>query len=180
MADLVVKDLWVIQGSENDADKTNMLLEIYQALGIIYRVSTASCHRNIGGPFERQVLAIDTPLIVMIGGLELAAPGIISSILRNAERNDQVVIGVPLDKAARSAIENLPMGTPVFTFGLNEISLRHSLVNAALGSAQLAGMLGRKAILAKLNELYRIDRRFSKPLVPEIELVNGLIPIPQK
>lgn len=163
----------LILGSESDVEKGNIFLATLRESGVDCQVSIASCHRNIGGEFEKFVVGIQEKIIVMLGGMELAAPGIIESLLRNAEKFDSIVFGVPTDKAARSAIENLPQGTAIITSGLNEISLKHSIINSALAVAKLVAMLGDESVKEGLKAWYRKN---SKPVVPNVKLgEDGLI-----
>lgn len=164
----------LILGSESDAEKGNIFLKVLEEVGVECRVSIASCHRNIGGEFEQTIFGISEEIIVMLGGMELAAPGIIESLLRNAENFDSIVFGIPTDRAARSAIENLPKGTAIITSGLNEISVTHSIINSALAVAKLVGMLGKKgAVEDGLRAWYKKN---SKPVVLDVKLdENSLI-----
>src|SRR4030042_5369496 len=171
-----LNDVRLILGSETDAKNANYLLVVFKAVGVRCGVSVASCHRDAGPDFEAFLASVKESIIVYLGGMEFAAPGIAESINRNAGRIDKLIFAVPTDKAARSAIENLPMGTGVATSGLNEISLKHSLANSALFIAKLAGMLGNNDILAGLKKWHAVFRE-KKPLVAEIQLKDGLIPI---
>jgi phosphoribosylcarboxyaminoimidazole (NCAIR) mutase len=168
----------VIVGSESDAEKANIFLRVLKVTGIGYSVSVASCHRN-AGELEMFVRNIDEKLIVFIGGMSLAAPGFIMSMLIWMERVGQIVFAVPLDVAARSAIEDLPVGTPVITCGLNTVSVTHSITNSALAVAHIAS-LDEQFKNPDLVQWYR-DNRAKKPLKEKVELdENGLIPISKK
>lgn len=173
------KDVIVVEGSRTDDAKTNLVLEILHAVGVTYRVFAGSCHWHSAKDFESFVDDIRERFIVFIGGMELAAPGIIAARNRNNKTLHKLVIGIPTDKAARSAIENLPFGTAVLTPGLNETSVKHSIQNGALSVAQLVGMNFKPKVLEKLNQWYA-EMRDSKPL-EEIELnEKRLIPIEEK
>jgi len=170
------KDVIVIEGSRTDDKKTNLVLEILHAVGVTYRVFAGSCHWHTAKEFEDFVDNIKERLIVFIGGMELAAPGIIAARNRNNKTLHKLVIGIPTDKAARSAIENLPLGTAVLTPGLNETSVTHSIQNGALGVAQLAGMFSKPKILRNLEQWYE-KTKSTKPL-EEIKLnEKGLISV---
>ena len=153
----------LILGSKNDFEKGYIFTDVMSKVGIACPISIASCHRNIGGDFEKFILGLQEKIIVMLGGMELAAPGIIESILRNAEKFDSIVFGIPTDKAARSAIENLPRGTSIITSGLNETSVNHSIINSALSVARLAAMLGEVRAMEGLRKYYISN---AKPIVP--------------
>lgn len=173
-------DVQLVLGSETDAPHGNTMIEIFKAVGVKYKVSYASCHRDAGDDLLEFLASIGAPIIAYLGGMEFAAPGVAESINRNVGHLGQLVFAIPTDKAARSAIENLPMGVGIATSGLNEISLRHSLVNSALTIAKLAAMLGNQNVLAHLARWY-IDFRKSKPLVVNVALTEkGFIPIKEK
>ena len=168
-------DVRVLLGSESDSIYANFLLEVLRDTYVRYDVSVISCHRNAGEDFEKFVKKIEERIIVFIGGMSLAAPGIIESILRNTIKYDHIVFGVPTDKAARSAIEDLPLGTAIITSGLNEISIKHSIVNSALAVAKLAAMLGNNEVFSGLADWYSKTNE-KKPIIPSVKLANGLIP----
>ncbi len=172
-------DIRVIAGSKSDKDNVNVLLEVLRDVGVSYRVSFASCHRHIGGKhkdFEELVAEIRESIIIMIGGLSLAAPGIIESLQRNMRNFDHLVIGVPTDKAALSAIQDLPKGTAILTCGFNEKSPKSGIINSALVAAKLAGMLGGNLAIDSGLRLWYSKAAEENPLVEEVELENGLIP----
>lgn len=173
----------VIQGSMSDSEQTNKLLREFKKLGVPYQVSVASCHRNIGddpdelGPFIEE---IDEELIAFIGGMSLAAPGIIRSWLISISRHAKIVFGIPLDAAARSAIEDLPMGCPVITCGLNTVSVTHSIINSALAIAHMICVAGDIVDDVKLLKWYD-DNKENKPLRRTVMLdEKGLITIEAK
>lgn len=167
------KEVRILLGSISDNDNANVILEILHDTGITCAASVVSCHRNAGEEFNDFVLNIKENIIVFIGGMSLAAPGLIESILRNNGRFDQIVFAVPTDKAARSAIEDLPMGTAIITSGLNEISLKHSLANSALSIAKMALMLSSEPA-TKLADFYKKLNR-KKQLVEDLNLEGGKI-----
>ncbi len=169
-----MNDVRVILGSESDGNNANIILKVLRDVAVKYGVSVASCHRNSGGRFEKFTKDIKEKIIVFIGGMSLAAPGLIESILRNTNNHDYIVFGVPTDKPARSAIEDLPMGTAIITSGLNETSLEHSLTNSALAIAKLAAILGNKEVFEGLAYWHK-EIKDEKPLVPEVKLTEGLM-----
>jgi phosphoribosylcarboxyaminoimidazole (NCAIR) mutase len=166
------KEVRLILGSMTDNDKATKVLMIWKDLGIKYGTSVASCHRNIGGEFELFVSGIEQKIIVFIGGLSLAAPGIIESLLHNAKRFDHIVFAIPTDQAALSAVQDLPAGTPVITCGLNQVSLSHTLKNSALAVARLVLMNSvgerKKALSMSLSDFYQ-KMAVEKPLVVELD-----------
>lgn len=134
-------DIKFILGSETDAKDANELLKIWERLGIETEVSIGSCHWHTGDDkagFEKFIKEIREKIIVFIGGMSLAAPGIIEAINKVNNQSDKIVFAVPTDQAARSAIEDVPKGTALLTSGLNTISLKHSLFNSAVAVAKLA------------------------------------------
>ncbi len=175
-------DVRVMMGSESDAEQGNKVLAILRKNCVAHKVTIASCHRNIGGEFEELAKRIEERVILMIGGMSFAAPGIMSSLLRNGGKLGHVIIAIPLDEAARSAIEDLPKGTVVLTCGLNQTSISHSIENATLAAVQL------NAIFRLLENEPRPMTAFaayldgsSKKLIDEVELdSNGDIPLPSK
>jgi hypothetical protein len=107
--------------------------------------------------------------------MSLAAPGIIRSWLISLNRHDRIVFGIPLDAAARSAIEDLPLGCPVITCGLNTVSVSHSIVNSALAIAHIIAATGWDS--GRVTQWYA-ENKSKKQLKHEIELdEKGLIPI---
>lgn len=168
----------VIEGSRTDDEKTNAFLKILKECNVDYRVDCASVHWWAGGYYQEYVKAVsDIKIIVFIGGMSLVAPGIISAMLRNMNCYDILVFAVPTDEAARSAIEDLPVGTPVITSGLNTVSSSHSIKNSALAVAKLAlTITGDDEIRQGLEKWFH-KTRSKKPLDWNISLdENGLIP----
>jgi len=172
-----------ILGSKTDRPNANVMLAIWHILSIRAHVSIVSCHWHVGDEdlgFEAFVKSIPERLIVFIGGMSLAAPGIIETINKVSGYSDKIVFAVPTDKAARSAIEDLPMGTALLTSGLNTISLKHSLVNSAIAVAKLANLMvppGERRQVAQFElKEYLSAMKEEKAIVPKVELVDGLIP----
>lgn len=177
----MLEDVTLILGSPSDAKNGNVILAIWKFVGLEYTVAYASCHRH-NGPmgFHNFVKSIKTKIIAMHGGMSYAAAGDVISLFRNLGRLDTMIVPIPADVEARSAIEVLPAGTAGLTSGLNTISLKATLQNAALVIAQLAGNIYRnEQIHEKLLEWYALQLA-EKPLVPEVPLVDGLIPIEEK
>ena len=172
-----MKDIYLILGSKTDWENANFILKVWREIGITYTVGIASCHRHGGGDFEEFIKGIEEKLIVFIGGMSLAAPGLIETVNKKASRWNCFIFGVPTDKAARSAIEDLPKGTAIITCGLNTVSLKHGLINSALVTAKLAATLNENlAALAKITTWYYQNLK-DNPLVSAIKLdENGLIP----
>lgn len=135
------KDLIFITGSASDSDNAKKVTKIWDDININYRCNIASCHKHGGGDFAKFILNIQEKLIVFMGGMSLAAPGLIEVLNKKAKKYDTIVFGIPTDKAAMSAIQDLPKGTAIITSGLNQVSLTHSLINSALATSRLAGMI---------------------------------------
>jgi phosphoribosylcarboxyaminoimidazole (NCAIR) mutase len=164
-------------GSKSDWKMGNVFMALMRKLGVLVHPSIASCHWSAGEEFTKFVSDIDENLIVIMGGMSLAAPGIAESTIRNLEDFEKLVVGIPLDKAAMSAIEDLPPGIPVFTCGFNEKDVTASITNAALAVARIIGRDDYK-VRQKIADYYRAKRN-EKEIVEEIELDdNGLIPDP--
>ncbi|NTW22439.1 hypothetical protein HGA34_02715 [Candidatus Falkowbacteria bacterium] len=175
-------DIRVMMGSESDAEQANKVLAILRKIGVTYKVTIASCHRNIGGEFEELAKTIEERVILMIGGMSFAAPGIMSSLLRNGGKLGHVIIAVPLDEAARSAIEDLPKGTVVLTCGLNRSSVSHSIENATLAAVQLNAIfrLIENKPQPMMNYAAYVDSTAKKLIQEAVLDENGLIPLPSK
>lgn len=171
------KDCILIMGSSSDKDNANKVLKIWHEVGVDPRVAIASCHKHGGGGFAEFINGIEEKLIVFLGGMSLAAPGLIEVInKKSTERSDAIVFGIPTDAAALSAIQDLPKGTAIITSGLNQVSLTHSLVNSALATAKLAMISGQNDnIFVGLNKWYKNNVE-ENPLVPDMELsTDGII-----
>jgi phosphoribosylcarboxyaminoimidazole (NCAIR) mutase len=170
----------LVLGSKTDAENANKILAIWKEIGLSYKVSSASCHRHGGGDFAKFVLSIKEPFIAFIGGMSLAAPGLIEVVKKKALQARYIVFAIPTDKAARSAVEDLPAITAIITSGLNTVSLSHSLKNSAVAIAKLCFLVSEdESIIDGLFKLYKKEE-LDKPLEEEIELVDGLIPIKKK
>lgn len=171
-------DTLVVLGSRSDAEKGNIFLRDFKALGATSRVDILSCHRNIED-FKAFVRSINAKIVVFMGGMEFAAGGILESFLVAMAQLEVIVFVIPLDSAARSACENLPAGTALITSGLNEISVRHSIVNSALAVARLLSVMGNEKIRRGLVKYYKslaAEKRWEQ----DIKLTSdGLIPIPE-
>lgn len=172
------KPVRIIMGSQSDEEQTNKLLAVLKEINVPYCVSIASCHRN-QNELKDFILWLESNIIVFIGGMSLAAPGIIRAILVAAERFAKIVFAIPLDAAARSAIEDLPAGTPVITCGLNTVSVSHSITNSALAIGHICAVLGKKASATGLGRRYAKQKK-NKPIITDVKLVDGLIPIPKE
>ncbi len=181
------KDIRLILGSvDTDAKNANILLAIWSRLGIRVHVSGASCHWHTGDDengFVKFIKEIPENLIVFIGGLSLAAPGIIETINKVNDHCEKIVFAIPTDKAARSAIEDLPRGTTILTSGLNSVSLGHSLDNNAIAVAKIAILM--MPMRRRLKVAFTMSCMFSgmrnrKPIVKNVKLIRGLIPIIEK
>lgn len=168
----------LILGSPNDAKHGNTFIEILKKINVPYKVSFASCHRN-AGELDAFVKSIKEKIIAFEGGMSLAAPGIIRSLLTAAGIVNKIVWAVPTDEAARSAIEDLPEGTPVMTAGLNTVSLNHGIKNNALCIGHLIATMNDDHDVISGLENYYSALKAKKPLVPEVELnSSGLISLP--
>jgi len=172
----------LLLGSNSDIINGNILLSVFLELGIECKVSIISCHRHKGefDDFIRDMDEMDEGIIIFLGGMNLAAPGVIRSIFTAASVMGKTVFAIPTDIAARSAIEDLPEGVSVITSGLNTINVKHGIKNSALAIAHMIVTFNRDSpIRKKLLEWY--DKlKIEKPFIPKIELKNGLIPIPEK
>jgi phosphoribosylcarboxyaminoimidazole (NCAIR) mutase len=167
----------VVLGSRSDWEKSNVFLQVLKELEIPYVVSIASCHWGAGNEFTDFSRRREFSFTVLIGGMAFAAPGIFSANLRNSEKSYHTVIGIPLDEAARRAIEDLPSGTPVLTCGLNSTDVKASIINTALA---IAGVLSNddRELGGRLRQWY-LEKRREKYIVLNVELDdNGLIPDP--
>lgn len=163
-------------GSKSDAPMANKLLKLLGELGVRCGVSIGSCHWSAGEEFQDQFENFPEDIIVGIGGMSFAAAGLMSALDRNAMRTGRIIFAVPLDKAAQSAIEDLPPGTPVLTCGLNRSNVDASITNSALA---IANIVAREVpeVRKKLQIWYR-NMREKKRTVTEVKLdENGLIPI---
>lgn len=147
-------DVIVIEGSRTDDKYTNLLLEIFHEVGVSYEVYVASCHWHMGDLYESFLRGIDERIVVYIGGMEFAAPGVVSAFFRNLDQHAQLVFSVPTDKAARSATENLPLGTPLITSGLNEINVSHGIKNSALAIAKIVAYGGKANVSLGLKSWF--------------------------
>ena len=175
MSKLKPNDVRLILGSETDKDHGNVMLSVFKDVGVQCGVTILSCDRDSGDGFEPIAASFKESIIVYVGGMDLAAPAIVGALNNNTGRFDKIIFAVPTDTAARSAIENRPMGNPIMTCGLNEISIRHSVTNSALAIAKLAGMLGDRDILVRLREWHK-KFRAGKPMRESVSLIDGLIP----
>ena len=174
-----MEDAYLILGSKKDWKNANVILEVWRDVSMTHWVGIASSHRHGDNDFADFIRGIKERLIVFIGGQSLAAPGLIETINKKAEKWDCFVFGVPTDKAARSAIEDLPKGTAIITCGLNETSLESGLVNSALVTAKLAARLSGNLLIIPGLIKWHYQNLKENPLTPVVELdENGLIPEP--
>lgn len=171
------KDVLLILGSKSDKRFANTVLETWKKVGLTYRVAIASCHKHGGGEFKGFIDGIDEKIIVFLGGMSLAAPGLIEMLRQKAGRN-AIVFGIPTDKAALSAIQDLPKGTPVSTCGLNQVNLTHSLINGALAVANMFAVLTGSEKVSGGLDLYHKATVEANPLTPNVELgSDGLLEV---
>ena len=162
-------------GSKSDWKMANVFMEIMKKVGIRSHVSVASCHWGAGEEFTQFTLGIKEKIIVTMGGLSFAKSGVMESIIRNAERFEKLVVGIPLDEAAMSAIQDLPPGVPVLTCGFNKKDVTISITNAALMVARLVGRTDLE-VRQKIAQYY-VAKRKEKGIVEDIKLdEDGFIP----
>jgi len=166
-------------GSISDAPLANIFLALLWKLGVRYGVSVGSCHWDAGEVFQDHIQDFSEEILVGIGGMSFAAAGFMSALDRNSRRTGRIVLAVPLDKAAQSAIEDLPPGTPVLTCGLNQSDVKASITNAALAVANIVARNDHE-VRRKLQQWYA-EMRAKKQAIPELPLdEKGLIVIPEK
>lgn len=168
----------IILGSITDWEKANKITRILNEVGIPIKVSIVSCHWQTGDGFEKFIRELKEDLIAYVGGMQFAAPGIAETINKVSGHSYKIVLAVPTDKIAQHACENFPQGTAVFTAGFNSISPEDGLKNSALGIAKLYAW--RYPDFRPALQKFIDNMRAEKPLVREVELVNGLIPEPKK
>lgn len=164
-------------GSKSDWAMGNVFLKLMKELGVRVHPSVASCHWSAGGDYTKFCFDIKENIIAVMGGMSLAAPGIIESIIRNFEEFETIVFGIPLDEASLSAIQDLPPGIPVMTCGFNKKDVKASITNAALAIARIIGR-DDSSVQRKIAEYYA-KKRQEKGIVEMISLdPKGLIPDP--
>jgi len=168
----------IILGSVTDGEGASKITRILNEIGIPIKVSIASCHWQTGDGFEKFIQELKEDLIAYVGGMQFAAPGIAETINKVSGQSYKIILAVPTDKIARHACEDFPQGTAVFTAGFNSVSPEHGLINSALGIAKLYAW--RYPDFRTALQKYLDKMRAAKPLVKEVELVNGLIPESKK
>jgi len=162
-------------GSKSDKPLANTFLALLKKLGVRCGVSIGSCHWDAGEAFQDHVESFPERIIIGIGGMSFAAAGLMAALFRNMSAFGRIVIAVPLDKAAQSAIEDLPPGTFVLTCGYNRSNVEASITNAALAVANIVAGFDMK-VKEKLVR-WCDETRQKKKAVPEIVLnKEGLIP----
>jgi len=173
---MIMAQVLVIEGSRTDDKNTNILLKILCECNVDYRVDCASAHWYAGLIYADYIKKIKEKIIIFIGGMSPSAPGIISAILRNLNKHDTIVIGIPADKAARSAIEDLPMGTPVLMPGFNTTSVKHSIINGGLTAAKLALAQSNNELIRDGLSDWFLNKHRKKPIERIVLNDKGLIP----
>lgn len=164
-------------GSMSDWKMANIFLGLMKKFGIRVHPSVASCHWSAGDEFTAFVAGIKEDLIVELGGLSFAAAGVTESIVRNLQAFEKLVVAIPLDEAAMSAIQDLPPGVPVLTCGFNKKDVAISIHNGALAVARIVGRNDFE-VRQKIADYYA-EKRKEKGIVDKVELDhNGLIPDP--
>lgn len=164
-----LRNVMVIEGSRTDDEPTNIFLKILRDCKVTYQVKSASAHWHAGDIYTTFLLGIEEDIIVFIGGMSLVGPGLISAIYRNKLMFEKNIIGIPTDEAARSACEDLPMGVPLLTPGLNTISAKHSIINGALAVAKLVLMQTRNNDIRQ-GLIDWFDKTRKKKPIEDIEL----------
>lgn len=169
--------LRLILGSESDFPNANIVLAELHKRGVHCGVSVASCHWHSGtDDFINFLKNIPESIIAFLGGMSLQAPAIIEAILKNIQK-PSLVIGIPTDAAARSALEDLPALTGILTTGLNTVSVSHSLKSAGATIAKLVAFtFDDNEIWEKIAKIHRETRDGDKRIRLDIDLENGLIP----
>ncbi len=168
----------IILGSMSDWEKANIVLGVLKKIGVPYNVDVASCHWNTGDGLEEFIREIKEELIVYIGGMQFAAPGIAETINKVSGQSYKIILAIPLDKVAKHACEDFPAGTAVFTAGFNSLDLKAGLINNALGIAKLYAW--RYPDFRSPVQEYFDRLKTEKQLVADVELdEKGLIPDPK-
>lgn len=171
----MAKDILLIMGSKTDKEKANVVLKKWKELGLEARVAIASCHKHGGGEFKSFIDEIDERIIVFLGGMSLAAPGLIQVLMQKAGRN-KIIYAIPTDKAAVSAVNDLPKGTAIIPGIFNQVSLTHGLINNALNIANLYCVLNNSDRISAALVLDHKKTVEENPLTPDIKLdANGLL-----
>jgi len=168
----------IILGSKSNWKVANLVLGTLKEFNIMAKVSIASCHWHTGGGFEKFILGLEEDLIVYVGGMQFAAPGIAETINKINLSSHKLILAVPTDRIARHACEDFPLGTVVFIAGYNSIIPEHGYQNSALAVAKM--LAWRYPELRPKVQAYFNQMRQEKPLIEEILLANGLIPESKK
>lgn len=128
-------------GSESDRQALDAsgALNLLQKIGIGYRVSIVSAHRNLG-ELQRDCgeWSSGSSVVIAAAGMSAALPGAIAAITNGT----MPVIGVPLpseyDPEAKAALYSMlmmPPGRPVMVAGIGRIGF----TQAVLAAAQIVG-----------------------------------------
>lgn len=132
----------IILGSESDLEavKASKMLEILDKVGVAYRLSVISAHRN---PEALRLHCIDAinagiPIFIGVASMAAALPGAIAGVAK-----EKPVIGAALPSRefqdgmdALISINRLPAGVPVLSAGIGTAGLR----NAALAACQILAL----------------------------------------
>jgi len=143
----------VVMGSKSDAEAVQPTLDVLEALGIDYEVTTLSAHRNPEKVRQFALAAQSRGIEVIIAAAGGAAhlPGVIASW------TTLPVIGVPLATSELKGIDALysivqmPAGIPVATVAVGNAGAK----NAAYLAAEILGI--KHAEIRKAYEKYRND-----------------------
>ena len=143
----------IIIGSTSDQSKVegSGMLEILKAMGVTYRVSVISAHRNSEELANHCKTTGHCKVFIGIAGMAAALPGAIAA---NTSRH-KPILGVALStegnayhhQAAVDSMTCMPPGVPINFCG----SDKPGLVNAAIAACQIIG-INSKAVSVKLRE----------------------------
>jgi len=145
------KDVCILMGSWSDDAATEKLIAILDQLEVTYRSAVCSCHWNDGEKFKKFVLSIKEWIIAVIGGCSLQAPAMVETNNKLNQMAYKIVVGIPLDMAAESAIEDVPRGVAIVTPGLNKQGVDHGIINGAIIIAKLVCFRRDPELIARLQ-----------------------------
>lgn len=147
-------DIEIILGSESDFKNyvTASEVGILEEIGVSWRLSIISCHRNPHDlrKFCEETEGTGTQVYIAIAGMAAGLPGAIASYLKQFKTVIGVALGskdFPSGVDALLSMVRMPSGIPVLTAGIGTAGIK----NAFLAACQILALTDPK-VRSKLRE----------------------------
>jgi 5-(carboxyamino)imidazole ribonucleotide mutase len=131
---IILEDVTVIVGSENDKPLLQPLEETLNSSKINYSINVYSAHRSLN-ELLNFLKNNKTRIYIAAAGLSAALPGVVASQVKEPVIGVPLVVGELKGLDALMSILQMPKGVPVATMGIG----KQGLINAGLLAGKILG-----------------------------------------